>query len=162
MQRARWLHLGFALTGFPSIILVTKTISAPDKFGLWSLMKLTYDYEHRTHLELRKENLAAESILRRRLGSFLIRAWVACTTTATSDLKSAVPKRLQFLALWARLSMLHRVGSILDLAPSTILRAGGTVYNRCRFSKVRTAKSYGSGIQQAGWISNHALNANGA
>jgi hypothetical protein len=109
MQRARWLHLGFALTGFPSIILVTKTISAPDKFGLWSLMKLTYDYEHRTHLKLRKENLAAESILRRRLGSFLIRAWVACTTTATKRPEIGRSEKAAISGV---------VGATVDVAPS--------------------------------------------
>ena len=140
MQRDRWFHRGVALTRLPSIILVTH-LTTPDKPALSVLMKLTDDHEDRPSRAATKKHRAAESVLRRLLGSFLIRAWVACTTLPPSSLKSAVRRRPHLRALGGRVWTMHfgESGTFLSLHHSGALRAGRMAYDRCRLLKVRTA-----------------------
>jgi hypothetical protein len=116
VQRDRWFHRGVALTRLPSIILVTH-LTTPDKPVLSVLMKLTDDHEDRPSRAGTKKYRAAESVLRRLLGSFSSCARVACTTLPPSSLKSAVRRRLHFQAFGGRVWTMHfgESGTFLSL-----------------------------------------------
>jgi hypothetical protein len=116
-------------------------LTTPDKPVLSVLMKLTDDHEDRPSRAVTKKHRAAESVLRRLLGSFLIPRLGGPhhPTTNQSEIGRSEKAALSGVGRASMDDALRRVGNILELAHSRTLRAGRMAHDRCRLLKVRMA-----------------------
>lgn len=160
MQRDRWFHRAVALTRLPSIVLVTH-LTTPDKPDLSVLMKVTDDDEDRPSRAATKKRRAAESVLRRRLGPFVIPrlGGLHHVTTKQSEIGRLEKAALSGVGRASVDDALRRVGNILE--PCTFRSIASR--QECARSLPSLEGQSGhnhfrSGIQQPEWFSSQGLN----